>query len=141
MPDDTYVVTGGNTGIGKAIFSPMGTYASSKLCNVLFTRELAKRIEGSGVTVNAVHPGVIRTNLGDTGGIVGVLLRLFKRTWGTPEKGAQAPVWLATSPEVAGVNGQFYNLQEAMDVNEIAKDEKLARDLWDLSTALARLEG
>lgn len=121
-------------------FSRMGTYANTKLCNVLFTRELSKRIEGSGVTVNAVHPGVIRTNLGETSGIMGALLRLVKRSWDTPEAGAKAPVWLAASPDVDGVNGQYFNLQEVTEVNDRAKDAELGQKLWDLSVSLAGIE-
>lgn len=121
-------------------FSRMGTYANTKLCNVLFTRELAKRIEGSGVTVNAVHPGVIRTNLGDASGIVGLLLGLVKRFWETPTEGAKAPVWLATSPDVEGINGQYFDKCEAIEVNENAKDAELGQKLWDLSASLAGIE-
>jgi NAD(P)-dependent dehydrogenase (short-subunit alcohol dehydrogenase family) len=121
-------------------FSRMGTYANTKLCNLLFTRELANRINDSGVTVNAVHPGVIRTNLGDTSGIVGALLRLVKRSWASPEEGALAPVWLATSSVVEGINGQYYDEQEAVEASENAKDEELGLGLWNLSASLARLE-
>jgi NAD(P)-dependent dehydrogenase (short-subunit alcohol dehydrogenase family) len=121
-------------------FSPLKTYANTKLCNLLFTRELAHRIEGSGVTINAVHPGVIRTNLGVTPGIIGLLLRVIKRSWDPPEKGAKAPVWLATSPEVEGVNGQYFDIQTSTAVNETAKDAALSQGLWDLSVALAKVE-
>ena len=121
-------------------FSRMGTYANTKLCNMLFTKEFANRIEGSGVTINAVHPGVIRTNLGATSGLIGILLGLVKRSWGTPEEGAIAPVWLATSPEVEGVNGQYFNLQEQTELNANAKDVVLGQKLWDLSAKLAGLE-
>ncbi|MCA9938764.1 MAG: SDR family NAD(P)-dependent oxidoreductase [Anaerolineales bacterium] len=117
-------------------FKAIKTYANTKLCNLLFTRELARRIAGSGVTVNAVHPGVIRTHLGDASGIVGLLLRFMKRSWDTPEEGAKAPVWLATSPEVEGLNGQYFDLQTRTEVNETVKDEALCRQLWDLSTTL-----
>lgn len=121
-------------------FSRMGTYANTKLCNILFTKELANRICNSGVTVNAVHPGVIRTNLGDTSGIVGAILRLVKRSWASPEEGAQAPVWLATSSAVEGINGQYFNEQEAVEVSENAKDEELGLGLWNLSATLVGLE-
>jgi NAD(P)-dependent dehydrogenase (short-subunit alcohol dehydrogenase family) len=120
-------------------FSRLKTYATTKLCNLLFTRELANRIEGSGVTINAVHPGVIRTNLGDMSGVFGLLLRIAKRSWDPPEKGAKAPVWLATSPDVEGTNGQYFDIQEPTEVNEAAKDVVLSRKLWDLSVELARV--
>jgi NAD(P)-dependent dehydrogenase (short-subunit alcohol dehydrogenase family) len=120
-------------------FNRMKTYANTKLCNVLFTREFAQRIEGSGVTINALHPGVIRTSLGDFSGILGMLLRLVKRSWGSPEEGAKPPVWLATSPEVEGINGQYYDLQKPIDVNEIASDVELGKRLWEQSVAFAKL--
>lgn len=121
-------------------FCRMGTYANTKLCNLLFTRELAKRIKDSGVTVNAVHPGFIRTHLGDTAGIGGMILGVVKRFWGTPEAGAQAPVWLATSPKVEGMHGHYFDLQTATEVNEIARDDALGLKLWNLSVALDKLE-
>jgi NAD(P)-dependent dehydrogenase (short-subunit alcohol dehydrogenase family) len=121
-------------------FGRLKTYANTKLCNLLFTRELANRLEGSGVTANAVHPGVIRTNLGDSSGLVGALLRLVRRSFAAPEAGARAPVWLATSPDLEGVNGQYFNLQEPAEVAENARDAELGRRLWSLSAALAGLE-
>lgn len=120
-------------------FSPLRTYADSKLCNMLFTAELARRIEGSGVTINANHPGVIRTELGVPKGPLGPVLRLVKRFWGTPEEGAKAPVWLATSDELAGVSGRYYFLQKETAMNDTARDEALAQGLWDFSAEAAGL--
>jgi hypothetical protein len=71
---------------------------------------------------------------------MGSLLRLVKRSWDTPEAGAKAPVWLATSPDVAAVNGQYFNLQEATEVNDRAKDAELSQKLWELSASLAGIE-
>jgi len=118
-------------------FGRFKTYMNTKLCNVLFTREFARRIAGSGVTINAVHPGVIRTNLGQTPGMGGVFLRLFKLAWGLPAKGARAPVWLATSPEVADMNGKFFILNKEKEYTENAKDDRLAREVWQLSADLS----
>jgi len=120
-------------------FSMFGTYANTKLCNVLFTCELARRIAGKGVTVNAVHPGVIRTKLGDTTGLLGLLLRFAKLFWGKPEEGAVAPVWLATSPELEGTNGKYFDLQKEMELTEAAQDQKLACQLWELSAKVSGL--
>jgi NAD(P)-dependent dehydrogenase (short-subunit alcohol dehydrogenase family) len=118
-------------------FGRLKTYMNTKLCNILFTCELARRIEGSGVTVNALHPGVIRTNLGISPGILGVFVRIAKRFFDTPEEGARAPVWLATAPELEGVSGKYFDVKKETELTETAKDAKLACDLWDLSAKLA----
>jgi len=120
-------------------FSRMRTYADTKLCNLLFTLELARRITGSGVTVNALHPGVIRTNLGDAPGFLGALSRFAKRFFAAPEKGADAPVWLAVAPELEGVSGKFFFLRKEGKLTEDVRNEVLARDLWDLSSKLGRI--
>ncbi len=118
-------------------FHILKTYMNTKLCNVFFTRELAKAIEGSGVTVNALHPGVIRTRLGDTSGLAGFFLRAFKLLWGSPGKGADAPVWLATAPEVENINGKFFMLRKETLFTDNANNETLSRDLWQLSSDLS----
>lgn len=117
-------------------FGRMATYMNTKLCNAMFTRQLAQHIEGSGVTVNAVHPGVIRTNLGDTTGPMGLLLRLIKRSWASPEVGAEAPVWLATAPDLEGVNGRYFMEKEQVEFEGQALDDSLAQSLCQLSYKL-----
>ncbi len=118
-------------------FSRFRTYANTKLCNMLFTSELARRIKGSGVTINAVHPGVIRTNLGRSQGILGHFLSLTKRFLPPPEKGAEAPVWLATSPELGKVSGKYFNVTSESRMNKAARDVASAAKLWELSLNLA----
>ncbi|MCA9925324.1 MAG: SDR family oxidoreductase [Anaerolineales bacterium] len=120
-------------------FSWINTYANTKLCNILFTMEFARRIEKTGVTINAVHPGVIRTKLGESKGLLSVLMRLIKRGWDEPEKGAEPPVWLAISPDVEGVNGRYFDLKTETAVNELANDKALAQQLWTVSTNLAQI--
>jgi len=121
-------------------FSRLNTYANTKLCNVLFTMEFARRIEKTGVTINAVHPGVIRTKLGESKGLLSALMRLVKRGWDAPEKGAEAPVWLAVSEDVAGINGRYFDLQSEIPLTAPASDTALAQKLWDLSANLAHIE-
>jgi len=104
-------------------FNSMKTYARSKLCNTMFTIDYAKELEGSGVTINAVHPGVINTGLGDSPKLMSKLVKVVKQFWKKTEYGAIAPVWLATSSELEGVNGNFYNEKKLMPYNEKALDE------------------
>lgn len=117
-------------------FSGFKSYMNTKLCNVIFTREFARMIAGSGVTINAVHPGVIRTNLGNSSGFIGAFLKFVKRFWAPPEEGAKAPVWLAASPDMEGVNGKYFDLRVEKPFAANSLDDKLSHDLWELSTRL-----
>ena len=105
-------------------FSKIKTYANTKLCNVMFTIDFAKEIEGSGVTINAVHPGIINTGLGDSPNILSKIVKVTKRFWKSPEYGGEAPSWLAISQNLEGVNGKFYNEKAVMDYIDLVKDEK-----------------
>ena len=118
-------------------FGRFATYMNTKLCNILFTLKFSRVIQNTGVTINAVHPGVIRTNLGDTGGLSGVLMKIAKGFFKTPERGAKPPVWLATSPEVEGVNGRYFELFTRKPYTENACDANLRDELWDLSMKIA----
>ena len=120
-------------------FNSMKTYARSKLCNTMFTIDYAKELEGSGVTINAVHPGVINTGLGDSPKLMSQLVKVVKRFWKKPEYGAIAPVWLATSLDLEGVNGNYYNEKKLMPYNEKALDEM--QRLYLQKTTDAILEG
>ncbi|MCU0621466.1 MAG: SDR family NAD(P)-dependent oxidoreductase, partial [Gemmatimonadales bacterium] len=109
-------------------------YCRSKLMNVAFTAELARRLEGTGITANALHPGVIGTRL-----LVEYFPRplqpLVARFTGTPEEGADTSVWLATSPEVAGVSGRYFVRRRAVPANPQALDPEVAGRLWEWSAA------
>src|ERR1700743_3254077 len=85
-------------------------YCRSKLCNILFNRELARRITGSDVTANALHPGFVATRFGDnSGGLIRTVLKVAKPIGAiSPEEGAQTIIWLASSPEVADVTGEYF---------------------------------
>ena len=112
-------------------------YGRSKLCNVLFTYEMARRIQGSGVTVNALHPGLVRTSIARNNGLIGRVVNFFIGVRGIDvEKGAETPVYLASSPEVEGVTGEFFIDCRAVASSDLSYDEDLASELWSLSERL-----
>jgi len=115
-------------------------YAHSKLAIVLFTYELARRLEGTGVTANTLHPGVVATNFGlNQGGPLGLLMRLFRSTFISPEEGARTSIYLATSPEVEGVTGQYFVRCKAVPSSAASYDTAAAGRLWAVSAAYSRL--
>jgi NAD(P)-dependent dehydrogenase (short-subunit alcohol dehydrogenase family) len=112
-------------------------YPLSKLCNILFTRELAKRLDGSGVTANSLHPGFIRTNLGrDFTGAAGRVVRFILRFQPGPAAGAVTSVYLASSPEVAGTTGGYFVKSRPARPSALASDPVAAARLWALSEEL-----
>ena len=112
-------------------------YAQSKLCNLLFTRELARRIASTGVTVNSLHPGGVATGLGWNNGWWAVLVaKVLKPFLRTAEQGADTAIYLTTTPEVANVNGKyFYNRREHQPSHAV-QDDEAARRLWEISEQL-----
>lgn len=117
-------------------FHSIKSYANSKLCNTMFTIDYAKELEGSGVTINAVHPGVINTGLGDSPKLLSRMVKVIKRFWKKPEYGAIAPVWLAVSDEVEGANGNFYNEKKVMPYAEKVLEDKVRAYLKKMTEAL-----
>lgn len=120
-------------------YSGFSVYAKSKLCNVLFTRELARRISGTGVTANCLHPGFVATRFGDqSGGFTSVFVKLAKPVGAiSSEEGAKTILYLATSPEVSAVSGEyFYECKIDTPSAEARKDED-AKRLWDISAEIA----
>jgi len=106
-------------------------YGTSKLCNILFTRELARRLAGRGITANSFTPGFVATRFGDqAGGLYAAGVRLAKLFAATPEKGAETLVYLATSPEVATVSGQFFQNCRPGTLGAEAQDDAVAQRLW-----------
>lgn len=119
-------------------FHPIKTYASSKLCNVLFALDLAREIEGTGITINSVHPGIINTGLGDSKTIISRIIKLIKPFWKKPDYGAIAPVWIATSKELEGINGKYFNEKEEMAYIDYVKDERLRMQLKNFTEELLK---
>lgn len=118
-------------------FHKIKTYCNTKLCNILATLEIADKLEGSGTTINALHPGVIKTGLGDFGGFMGLLLNFIKNFWKSPAQGAIAPVWLATAPELEGVNGKYYNEKKEEEITGQATETEIRKSMWNKSLELA----
>ncbi len=121
-------------------YSGFKVYGRSKLCNILFTRELARRWRGQGVTANCLHPGFVATRFGDgSGGMLSRAVRVAKIFAISPEEGAQTIVYLASSPDVADVSGEyFYKCRRATPTQE-ARDDSAAERLWIESARLARI--
>ena len=124
---------------GEKRYGGIRAYSQSKLANVLFTYELARRLRGTGVTVNCLFPGVVRTSLSrDYGRLLGLVLKAGSLLMRSPARGAQTSIYLASSPEVEGVTGRFFaNKKEARSSRE-SYDETAARRLWDVSEELTK---
>ncbi len=117
-------------------YSQMGAYARSKLANLLFTYELARRLEGTGVTVNALHPGVIRSNFGRNGGPFTWMVKLAAPFMTSVEGGARTSVHLASSPEVEGVTGKYWKSRRPARSASQSHDLAAQKKLWEVSEQL-----
>lgn len=121
--------------------SGMLAYATSKLANVLFTKELQRRLEGSTAVANCFEPGNVKTQFGsygttDLGFVNDLIFKIGSFFAVTPEEGADSLVWLATSPEAASLKGEFISKRRPKTPSKQAMDKKLAQDLWVLSEKL-----
>jgi NAD(P)-dependent dehydrogenase (short-subunit alcohol dehydrogenase family) len=118
-------------------FAAMQAYGQSKLANVLFTYELGRRLEGSGVTANAVHPGFVATGFArNNGALYNFGMKLIGPFIRQPDQGAQTSIYLASSPEVEGVTGKYFVDCKAVDSSPISYDKTLAEKLWQVSLEL-----
>src|SRR5437899_1953609 len=122
---------------GERRYGGFGAYGQSKLAQILFTQELARHLEGTRVTVNACHPGVIRTNLGMGG--TSAVVRFVRMFFKGPEKGAETPIYLSISPEVEGVTGHYFATKPVREPSRAAHDPTVPRRLFDVSAELAHL--
>lgn len=123
----------------RGTFRGFDVYAKSKLANVMFTRALARRLEDTGITVNAAHPGVVATEFAgkeDTPGIIGVFFGLIRPFLRTPEKGAATSVYLASSSEVEGVTGRYFADCRQKPPSRPARDDQATERLWEVSERL-----
>jgi len=123
--------------MARGRYNGLAMYSRTKLANLLFTRELARRTRGTGVTANAMHPGVVATDLL----LKSVpLIRLFRRLMLTPEEGAATTVYLASSPEVAGASGEYFIDRRPVTPTTAARDEDAARRLWEVSARMVGID-
>ena len=122
-------------------FGARKAYGQSKLCNILFTRELARRLQGTGVTANCLHPGFVATRFGDqSGGLISRLVWLAKFFAISPAEGAETIIYLASSPDVAKATGQYFYKSVPIRPSSWAQDDRSALLLWQQSAALAGIK-
>jgi NAD(P)-dependent dehydrogenase (short-subunit alcohol dehydrogenase family) len=126
---------------GARDYSGQRAYSQSKLANVMFSNELGRRLESTGVTANSLHPGVVRTNFGaeDQAGFFAVISGVVRPFLKTPAQGAQTSIYLASSPDVEGVTGQFFADRKPKSANRVAYDTGMTARLWQVSADLVGL--
>jgi NAD(P)-dependent dehydrogenase (short-subunit alcohol dehydrogenase family) len=126
---------------GERAYRGQRAYNQSELANVMFTYELARRLEGSGVTATVLHPGVVRTAFGreDSTGWMRLMLPVVRPFMRSPEEGARTSIHLASSPEVEGVTGQYFANERPRSSAKASYDRDAAGRLWDLSAELVGL--
>ena len=125
---------------GALNYSGQRAYNQSKLANIMFTNELARRLDGAGVTATSVHPGVVRTNFGaeDQAWFFTIISRVVRPLLKTPAQGAQTPIYLASSPDMDGISGQFFVNRKPKTANKVAYDTDMTARLWRVSTDLVK---
>jgi retinol dehydrogenase-14 len=123
---------------GARAYSGQAAYSQSKLANVMFTNELARRLEGTRVTATSLHPGFVRTDFGaeDQAWFFSVVSHVVRPFLKTPAQGAQTSIYLASSPDVDGVTGQFFVNGKPKTANKAANDPAMMARLWNVSAGL-----
>jgi NAD(P)-dependent dehydrogenase (short-subunit alcohol dehydrogenase family) len=127
--------------MGEKSYFHFKAYGQSKLANVLFTYELARRLEGSGVTANALHPGFVDTGFAREGkSVVRHIMPLIQRFAISPEEGAETSIYLASSPEVGGITGAYFENQKPVQSAPESYNRDTARKLWEISAEMTGIE-
>jgi NAD(P)-dependent dehydrogenase (short-subunit alcohol dehydrogenase family) len=125
--------------LAQCSYSQWRAYGQSKLANVLFTYELARRLDPKKVTANVLHPGIIASGFGQTyGGAIAFFVRLAHPFFATPAEGAKTSVYLASSPEVSGVSGRYFSKCQPQRSNAVSYCEASQKKLWALSDEMTR---
>src|SRR5215469_3201090 len=121
-------------------YAGFSVYGRSKLCNILFTRELARKLAGTRITANCLHPGFVSTRFGNNnGGFISVLFGFAKNFALSPEQGAQTIIYLASSPEVERLTGLYFDKSKPATPSKEAQNDQDAKRLWDVSAKIAGL--
>jgi NAD(P)-dependent dehydrogenase (short-subunit alcohol dehydrogenase family) len=122
---------------GEKRYSSWTAYGNSKLANVMFTYELARRLGGTQITTNVLHPGAVATGFGrNNGGVWNAALKLIGRFSLSPADGAKTSIYLASSPDVAGVTGKYFDNSKAVSSSNASYDAAVQKRLWDVSAAM-----
>jgi NAD(P)-dependent dehydrogenase (short-subunit alcohol dehydrogenase family) len=125
---------------GERSYRTMRIYGQSKLANILFTYALARRLEGSGVSANCLHPGAVATGLGkNNGGWAKAVIGLLRPFFRTPESGAATSIYLASAPQLEGVSGKYFSNCKETRSSRASYDEAAARRLWEISAQMSSL--
>lgn len=125
----------------KNNYSSIRAYGCSKLCNILFTRALVRRLEGTGITANSLHPGFVKTRIGDeTTGFGATIFRFMKNFAITPEKGAETIVYLTSSKDIAKTTGLYFDKCKPVVPSKLAQDDAAAERLWQETAKLAGIK-
>jgi len=123
-------------------YGGMRVYGKSKLANILFTAELARRLEGTGVTANAAHPGPVASNFGrNNDGPMRVMVKMMAPFMRSPARGAESSIYLATSPDVEGVTGKYFFNSKETQPSKAARNDADARRLWQVSEEMTLVSG
>ncbi len=123
-------------------YRPFEAYRQSKLANILFTYELARRLEGTGVTANCLHPGVVATGFGrNTGWFFRNLVKVGAFLLSTPEEGARTSIYVASSPTLERISGKYFDRCREKRSSRASYDEEAARRLWEVSEKLVGISG
>lgn len=122
-------------------YNSFKVYCNSKLANIVFTRELARRLEGTNITVNCLHPGAVNTNFASNmNSKFNFLSNMFKSFMITPEQGAETQIYLATSPDVQNITGQYFDKKKIAKSSKKSVDKELAQKLWKVSEQMTDLD-
>ncbi len=122
-------------------FRGFRVYSNSKLANVLFTKGLSRMLQGTGITANCLHPGVVRTNFGRSASpLFHMMFVLGNPFMISPKRGAATSVYLASSPDVEGVSGEYFRRKKIARSSQITHDATAAKRLWEMSSELTKLK-